>query len=165
MKKFISLFLFALLTFSACGGEKNKTEDDNDDEEVVGNPAKVNFLEDFYGKYFDAINDQESLNNLLTDVVSERGFNVIGNIMGGDSLNYSKVFRPQGLDSLESRNDITVDVQPMENTDDLLYNVSLIEKSGEAHDIVIAVAGDNDEFKIDSVANPQFNAPAEEVKE
>ena len=58
MKNFISLFLFALLTFSACGGEKNKTEDDNDDEEVVGNPAKVNFLEDFYGKYFDAIKDQ-----------------------------------------------------------------------------------------------------------
>ena len=85
--------------------------------------------------------------------------------MGDDSLNYSKVFRPQGLDSLDSRNDITVDVQPMENTDDLLYNVSLIEKSGEAHDIVIAVVGDNDEFKIDSVANPQFNAPAEEVKE
>lgn len=156
MKKYLFLAMVALLSSCACGGEKTNTEGTPDDDEVLGNPEKVAFVEDFYEKYFNALGDRESLSNLMNGLVSENGLNVIKNTLGESQDALINIFKPASLDSIADRASLKVEVSQESNDDDLLYDVSITDGQGQPTTIVLAVAGDNGNFVIDSIANPDY---------
>jgi hypothetical protein len=157
MKKYFLIALVGLLASCACGGEKPKTDDGSDDDVVLGNPEKVAFVEDFYEKYFNALGDHEMLSNLMADLVSENGINVIKNTVGESQDAFVNIFKPAGLDSISDRSKLKVNVSQESENDDLLYDVAITDEQGKSTTIVLSVVGDNGSFRIDSISNPDFN--------
>ncbi len=157
MKKYLIIALSLLLYSCGCGDEKQKGEDTSDDEVVLGNTEKVAFVEDFYEKYFDALGDRESLSNLMTDLVSERGVDVIKRAVGDSQDAFINIFKPSGLDSIADRTKLQVDVNQVNPDDDMLYDVKISYGKEPGSTIVLSVAGDNGSFQIDSISNPDYN--------
>lgn len=157
MKKYLIIALSLLLYSCGCGDEKQKGEDTSDDEVVLGNPEKVAFVEDFYEKYFDALGDRESLSNLMTDLVSERGVDVIKRAVGDSQDAFINIFKPSNIDTIADRTKLQVDVNQVNPDDDMLYDVKISYDKGPGSTIVLSVAGDNGSFQIDSISNPDYN--------
>ena len=157
MKKYLIIALSLLLYSCGCGDEKQKGNDTSDDEVVLGNPEKVAFVEDFYEKYFNALGDRESLSNLMTDLVSEHGVDIIKRAVGDSQEAFINIFKPSGLDSIADRSKLTVDVNQVNPDDDMIYNVQITYGKGPAKTIVLSVTGDNGNFCIDSISNPDYN--------
>ena len=157
MKKYLVIALVGLLSSCACGGEKPNPSDGGDDDEVLGNPEKVTFVEDFYEKYFNALGDREMLSNLMTEKVSEDGMSVIRNSVGESQDAFINIFKPAGLDTISDRSKLSVDVKQVSPDDDLLYDVTITDEQGRSNTIVLSVVGDNGSFHIDSISNPDYN--------
>ena len=157
MKKYLIIALSLLLYSCGYGDEKQKGEDTSDDEVVLGNPEKVAFVEDFYEKYFDALGDRESLSNLMTDLVSEHGVDVIKRAVGDSQDAFINIFKPSAIDSIADRTKLQVDVDQVNPDDDMLYDVKISYGKQPGSTIVLSVAGDNGSFQIDSISNPDYN--------
>ena len=149
--------LAGLLASCACGGEKVNTPEGGDEDEVLGNPEKVVFVENFYEKYFNALGDREMLSNLMSDKVSENGMQLIKNRVGESQDAFVNIFKPAGLDSISDRSKLSVDVRQESEDDDLLYDVEITDEHGQATTIVLSVVGENGSYHIDSISNPDFN--------
>lgn len=157
MKKYLLIALAGLLASCACGGEKPAPSDGGDDDEVLGNPEKVTFVEDFYEKYFNALGDREMLSNLMTEKVSENGMVVIKNSVGDSQDAIINIFKPAGLDTISDRSKLSVDVSQESQDDDFLYDVTITDEQGQSSTIVLSVVGENGSFHIDSISNPDYN--------
>ena len=150
----LSMALLLIMTFVACGGDKNKNALADDDDDVVGNPAKIAFVEDFYETYYSSKGDAESLENLVENVLTEHAVEVLDRLSGeGD---WSHVFVPAALDTITDRSQVAIDVEPQDPDNDLLYNVKITSAAGEAHTVVVAVVGNDGEFMVDSISNQDY---------
>lgn len=156
MRKYLIFALVALLSSCACGDDKSKV-DETDDDQVLGDPAKAAFLEDFYGKYFDALGDAESLNNLMDDIVSDKGREVIKNIVGDGQNAFVDIFKPVNLDSIADRTKVKIAVNQQNNENDMLYDVVITDEEGNNSTITLSVVGDKGNYKVDSIYNPDYN--------
>lgn len=168
------LFLLAILTtfaFMACGGQKNNEEYD-DWEDVEGDPEKKAFIEDFYEKFYESLNDKESLYNLVSDALSDRGDSIAKSMVGGEEKDIWKALKPNALDSLpdvEMIEPAYVDYREMPDVDEIdknsYFDVTIEDLNRVNHFIMLYVTGTNGNFKIDSISNPDFEKKTEPVEE
>ena len=169
MKNLIFVFCaFIALTLFACGGKKNdEAFYDVEEEEEKGNPEKIFFLEDFYEKYFENFNDPEALNNLIKDKITQRADSIIKSKIGNEEKNYWKFFKPNTLDSIpeDQLKNVIEQVEvyaslidSLEGTpeEDNYYDVDIVDLKVQNHTFVMYVIGNNGEFKIDSISNPDY---------
>lgn len=150
--RIMSVMLVAVL--ASCGGSKEKSAETFDDEDVVGNPAKIAFVEDFYEKYYTSKDDAEALGNLVENVLTDHALELVGELAGEGDL--GRVFVPASLDTITDRSQVSIEVEPQDLEDDLLYNVKISGPDGVAHSVVVAVVGSDGEFMVDSISNPDL---------
>ena len=173
MKRCFLLAMAAMisLAFIACGSKCNNDEYDGADE-VDGDPEKVAFIEDFYGKFYESLNDHESLYNLVSDALSERGDSIAKRMVGGEEKDIWKALKPNSLDSLPDVNMIEpafVSLREMPDVDEKdknsYYDVNIEDLNRNPNTLMLYVIGTNGNFKIDSISNPDFEKKAEPEEE
>lgn len=156
MKEMMRLMsaLLLVISFASCGGGRDGSPASDDDEDVVGNPAKIAFVEDFYEKYYSSKGDAEALDNLVGNVLTDHALELIDSIAAAGE--WSRVFVPAALDTITDRSQVAIEVEPQDPEDDLLYNVNISGTDGETHTVVVAVVGNDGEFMVDSISNPDY---------
>lgn len=169
-------FLFVItaiasIAFMACGGKSNNDDYDGFDD-IEGDPEKVAFIEDFYGKFYESLNDHESLYNLVSDALSERGDSIAKRMVGGEEKDIWKALKPNSLDSLPDVNMIEpafVSLREMPDVDDKdknsYYDVNIEDLNRNPNTLMLYVIGTNGNFKIDSISNPDFEKKTETEEE